>query len=103
MADLATELRRAFLAGFGALTLSKNRVQELIDELVSKGEMKEKDAREYVQDLLERSKKEREALQNSIRDEVETVVRKMGVVTREDLKAIDEKIESIERAVAAKK
>ena len=103
MTNLSTELRKAFLAGIGAFSLSKDRVQDLIDELITTGEMKEKDAIEYVKELIERAKGEREALQKSIREEAEKVVHSMGVVTKADFEKMNDKLKRLERAAKKKR
>lgn len=49
-------IRKMALAGAGLAILTTEKMQEIADELVKKGEMTEKEAREAVNEFIEKSK-----------------------------------------------
>ncbi len=88
-------VRKAFALGWGALALTREAAEKLVDELVKKGEMGREEARELVNDLLERGKKEREEVQKVIRQEMERVLGELKLPSRDDLSRLEEKIDRL--------
>ena len=57
-------------AGIAFTNMTRAKAEELVQELVKSGEFQGSDARAWVDDLLERSRKSREALLVQVRHEV---------------------------------
>ncbi|MTV50730.1 hypothetical protein GJ688_17495 [Heliobacillus mobilis] len=89
-------VRKALLAGLGALTLTKERAESLVDELVKKGEMSKEDASKIVSELLEKSKEQREVVADTIKTEFHRVRNDFGFVTRKEYEALEARIAKIE-------
>jgi polyhydroxyalkanoate synthesis regulator phasin len=51
-------IRKMTLAGAGLAIITAEKIQEMMDDLVKKGEMTEKEAREAVNEFVENSSKE---------------------------------------------
>ncbi|QGP93099.1 hypothetical protein MGLY_24960 [Neomoorella glycerini] len=88
-------VRKAFALGWGAIALTREAAEKLVDELVKKGEMGQEEARELVNDLLERGKKEREEVQKVIRQEMERVLGELNLPSRDDLLRLEEKVDRL--------
>jgi len=88
-------VRKAFALGWGALAVTREAAEKLADELVKKGEMGREEAGELVNDLLERGKKEREEAQKVIRQEMERVLGKLNLPSRDDLLRLEEKVDRL--------
>ena len=56
--NLRDLVERTFLAGMGAAALTKDKVQELIDELVHVGQLNADEGREVVDRLLSRTRED---------------------------------------------
>ena len=50
-------IKKTLLAGVGLAAMTKDKVEELADELTEEGELSEKEAKELLDDLLKRSKR----------------------------------------------
>jgi polyhydroxyalkanoate synthesis regulator phasin len=72
-------------AGIAFTNMTRARAEELVAELVKNGEFQGKDARAKVDELLERSKKSREALMGQVRHEVTHQLETMGITSVDDL------------------
>ncbi len=57
-------LRKVMLAGIGAVVVAQDELENLVDKLVERGELAEKDARKLVQEVMDR----REKLEQDRRD-----------------------------------
>lgn len=93
----ALDIERLFTIAVGAWTLTKEKAEEIIEELEEKGEVKKKDAKKYVDELVKKGEKEREELRTTIDDRIREVTKKLGIVTQDDIKKLNEKLERLER------
>jgi len=85
---MANLLEKGFLAGIGLLSMTREKAQDLIDELSHEGDLQKGEAKEWVDQLSSRGEEERQALRKLIRDEMKKVLDEMGLVTKEDLKEL---------------
>ncbi len=93
-------IRKAALAGIGALTLTEERARKLIDELVEQGRLSREEGESLVRDLLAKTEASREEWETRIRDMVQEVFRKMDLVPRKDFERLEEQFKALERRVA---
>ena len=72
-------------AGIAFTNLTRSRAEELVQELVQSGEFQRGEAKARVDDLIERSRKGREALLAQVRHEVARQLESVGITSLEDL------------------
>jgi polyhydroxyalkanoate synthesis regulator phasin len=72
-------------AGIAFTNMTRAKAEELVQELVKSGEFQGSDARAWVDDLLERSRKSREALLVQVRHEVSRQLESVGITSLEDV------------------
>ena len=72
-------------AGIAFTNMTRARAEELVQELVQSGEFQSGDARAKVDELLERTRKGREAFVSQVRHEVARQLDSMGITNVEDL------------------
>ncbi|MGP0111052.1 MAG: phasin family protein [Acidimicrobiales bacterium] len=78
-------LQRYVDAGINFTNVNRARAEEFVQQLVQNGEVQRSDARAKVDELLERSRKSREALLSQIRREVSHQLDNLGITNIEDL------------------
>ncbi|ABZ85043.1 hypothetical protein HM1_2495 [Heliomicrobium modesticaldum Ice1] len=89
-------VRKALLAGLGAVTLTKERAEVIVEELVKKGEMSKEEAAKIIEELLEKSKEQREVVSETIKSEFSRLRNDFGLVTRKEYEALEARIAAIE-------
>ena len=77
---------KGLLAGIGLLSMTREKAQDIIEELTHEGELQKSEAKQWVDQLSDRGEEERQALRKLIRDEMKKVLDEMGLVTKEDLR-----------------
>jgi polyhydroxyalkanoate synthesis regulator phasin len=91
-------VKKAFLVGLGATVLTAEKVKELIDELVERGEINQQEAKGFAEDLKTRAVKEREQFEHQVKEQVDSTLKKtldsLGLVTKKDLDALRDEIRS---------
>jgi polyhydroxyalkanoate synthesis regulator phasin len=84
-------LEKGFLAGIGLLSMTREKAQEVIEELTHEGELQRTEVKQWVDELSSRGEEERQALRKLVRDELKKVLDEMGLATKEDIQKLDEK------------
>jgi polyhydroxyalkanoate synthesis regulator phasin len=87
-------VKKAFLVGLGATVVTAEKLKDLVDDLVEKGELKQQDAKGFADDLKARALQERESFEQKLREHVDGAVKKaldnMGLATKKDLDTLRE-------------
>ena len=86
------------LACTGLAFMTTEKIQEVIDELVKKGEITEKEARETVAGLKEKSKKFKKEMEERTEKIVTGILRHLNVPTKVELEEIKERLEKLEKS-----
>lgn len=91
-------LRKTYLLGLGLASVTRERLEEVVDELVKRGEVAEGDRQKVLDDLLERAKEEQKKLSTSVKEGVQKVVGEMGIPTRKEFSDLVERVAHMEKA-----
>jgi len=82
--------------GLGAISLTKERAEFFIDEMVERGEISKEDAKQTVDDIMKKGQEQRDEVRNMIREEIDSWKSRFGVVTRAELDKLTERIKELE-------
>ena len=93
-------IERTFLIGVGAAAFTKDRVQELVEEFVRRGELSSEEGREMVDSLLARSRDEARSAMKRADSSLQGALRDFGVTTRRELEDLEMRVRQIEHRVA---
>jgi len=83
--DAKDSFQKYLDAGIAFTNLTRAKAEDLVAELVQNGEFQSGDARARVDELLERSRKGREAFTDQVRKEVAHQLGSVGISSLEDL------------------
>ncbi len=92
-------IERVFLLGVGAAALTKDRVQELVEELVRRGQLSGDEGREVADRLLARSREEARAAAKKADSSLQGAYREIGLVTKRDIEDIEFRLRQLEHRV----
>ncbi len=88
-------LERGFLATVGALSLSREKIQETVDQLVARGDLNLDQGKQLVEKLVKRGQEERETMRGLVSQEVKKVIGEMDLVSHKDFEVLNEKLDSL--------
>ena len=88
--------------GMGLFAYSREKIEELVEKMVAKGEVQRKDAESFAADLIKKGEMQREELSRMVKDEVRRTLQDIGLtqdarLTKDDIRAV------IREELAAKK
>jgi polyhydroxyalkanoate synthesis regulator phasin len=93
-------IERTFLMGVGAAAFTKDRVQELVDEFVRRGELSTDEGREMVDRLVSRSRDEARSAMKRYDSSLQSTLRDFGVTTRRDFEDLETRVRELEHRIA---
>ncbi len=86
---------RGFLATVGVLSVSREKVQEIVDQMVARGELNLDEGKQLVDKMVKRGQEERETMRGLVRQEVQKVVGELDVVSRKDFQVLNDKLDAL--------
>jgi polyhydroxyalkanoate synthesis regulator phasin len=93
-------IRKAMSLGLGVLSLTKEKAEEIVDELIKRGEVSGKEKFKMVDKLLKEAEKQEEELTGKINETTQKIITKMGLATKKDLEDISKRLEEIEKRIS---
>jgi len=93
-------LKKTYLASLGALELTREKAEELIDTLIKKGEIKRGEREDALSELLDKVRDNVVSLKDRISAEVEKKIESLRVARKTDLDALSKKVDSLTESLA---
>ncbi len=111
-ANLYLAVRKALLASLGAVAITAEEANELLDRLVERGELAESDVQNIVRDFRAQNRqreaevdKAREEITRkasvALEDSVETILTRLNVPNKADIEELSRKIGQLNEKVAS--
>jgi polyhydroxyalkanoate synthesis regulator phasin len=92
-------LKNILYAGIGVAFLTKEKIEELKDDLLKKGRMSQEEGKQFVDDLLRKSEKARDQLDLWINKRVEERISQFNLATRDEVAELRRQIEELQVAL----
>ena len=94
-------LDKLMLAGLGAMTMTKERAEQIFDEYVEKGRASRDQKSGFVRDLMDQAEKARRDMEKMIAEQVRKAIDQTNLATKEDVICLSEKLDQISLQVSA--
>ena len=88
-------LDKIMLAGLGAMSMTKEKAEQIFDDYVEKGKAQREHRAGFVKDLMEQADKAKADLEKVISEQVEKAMAKQPLATKEDIKRIEAKLDQL--------
>ena len=89
-------LEKTLLAGLGAVALTKERADDLVDELTKRGRMTGEEAREVVDELTHRWRGDAIRFSERAGSTISGLSRELGLVTRREWEELELRLAQVE-------
>lgn len=94
-------IKKSFLLGLGAVSITKAKAEKIAKELVKKGAVNRKDGGQWVTMVLAEANKGRKRVQSLAKKEADRIVKKAGFVSRGEATKLKARISSLEKRLRA--
>ena len=90
-------LKQMLYAGIGLAAVTKEKAEEVIAELIKKGEMSKEEGKDVLNTLMNRMQEESEKLKQKINEQVENTITSMNLVRKSELDEVLQKLGELEK------
>jgi polyhydroxyalkanoate synthesis regulator phasin len=94
-------IRKTMLLGLGILTLTKEKAEGVVDDLVKRGEVASEDKFKAVDGLLKEAEKQQDELNKKLMGSVHKVVAELGLPTKKDFDEVLKALKNIEEKLSS--
>lgn len=94
--EISTLARKFLLLGIGALSLTEERLEQIISGMVKKGEISRQEGRDLVHEMLEKINQEKDNISEKIKKEFDYLMDKVDVPKQSELNELKQKIAELE-------
>jgi len=95
-------IKKSIYLGLGAATVTKEKIETLVDELIEKGQLSREEKPKAVQDILDKIEKEEKEIQKKIDNTVTETMNKIGIVSKSDYDKLLKRVEELEKKTTNK-
>ncbi len=92
-------LRKLGLLGIGAISITEEKVKQVVNELVEKGEMNAEEGKTLVHELMTEKKKQMQDFEEKISEDVQNAIGKSKIALKDDVSRLEDKITELEKTV----
>ncbi len=98
--EVSELVKKTLALGLGAAALSIEKLKQLSDEMVARGEMSTEEATRFVDEVSQKAQQEKESLRQWMSEQVSKMVRQVGAAEAEHVERLEARIVALERRVA---
>jgi len=92
-------LRKMVLASVGAVGVAQDEITHLLERMVERGEITEKDARKLVSDAQKEFNRRRKSGKTQAEKELEGLMEKMNIPSKADIEDLSKQVASLSKRI----
>jgi len=97
---METTLRKLVLAGIGAVSLTKEKVEEFVDDLVKRGEVSEEERAKFIKDTVAKVEEFSQLLRARVEEEVGKATERLKPKFQKDIQELSEQVQAMRSEIA---
>jgi len=87
------------LIGIGAADLAADRLKQMVDDFVERGEISVEEGKKLYSELISRADEQRKSTNERIRNQIRDMLKELGVADRTQIAVLESRIDSLERKI----
>lgn len=95
-------LKKTLWIGAGLAAMTAEKIEETVKEIVKRGDITEKEGKELVDDLIEKSKKAKKDFSERVESAIQEALQRLKVPSRGEVDELKTRIEKLEKALEKK-
>jgi polyhydroxyalkanoate synthesis regulator phasin len=89
-------IKKSIYLGLGAASVTKEKVESLIDELIEKGQLAKEEKSKAIKEVMDKIEKEEKEIVKKIKTAVKEAADTVGVATQKDIDSLKKRIKELE-------
>jgi len=95
------EIKKGLLAGFGAVFLTKEKIEEVTRKLVAEAKLNREDAERLRKELLDTGEEQWKEMEQSVSSAVRKAVEALNLAPRGDVEELKNKVDALDTRLQA--
>ena len=91
--------RKLGLIGAGLWAMTEEKIDDVVKDLVDKGDISKEEGKKAVQDLLEESKKQKADIEKKVSEKIQDAISKKDIFSRKDMIGLESRIKDLEEEI----
>jgi poly(hydroxyalkanoate) granule-associated protein len=96
---LTEMLRKVLLATLGAAVIAQEEIEALVNKLVERGEIAEKDGKKLVHEMMDKRKSKTREVEDEVNKNIKDVLDRMNIPTKSDIDSLSQKIAALSKKI----
>ncbi|MCS7233038.1 MAG: hypothetical protein N3C62_00620 [Synergistetes bacterium] len=92
-------IRKLLLSGLGVLAFTREQIESLVRELVSKGELREEEGKRILEEFVKRMEMRKEEMYERIRQEIIKFMDIIDLARKSELEELKKRLKSFETRI----
>ena len=90
-------IEKGFFLGLGALALTREKAEQVVNELIEKGKLSREDSMKVIDELMSRAEDEKKAVEERVDKALDNAVERLGLATTKDIDQLKKQLKKIEK------
>jgi len=90
-------LKKTILIGVGLVSMTREKMEEIANDLVKRGELSEKEGRDLVDELLTKSKDAKKDFETRMEKMLADALNRLNIPTRKEIQELKQRIAILEK------
>jgi len=92
-------LRKVLLATIGAAAIAQEEIEALVNKLIERGELAEKDGKSLIHEMMEKRKSRTDKIEDEVSKNITDVLKKMNIPSKADVEVLNQKITGLSKKI----
>ncbi|SDH42552.1 phasin family protein [Alteribacillus bidgolensis] len=90
-------LKKGFFLGLGAAAYGKEKIQNYVDDLVTKGKITPREAEQWKEEFIQKGRDTEMEWSNQAKEKMQESFKEMGLATAKDVEVLEKKLQELEQ------
>ncbi|RMH95219.1 MAG: hypothetical protein D6681_13230 [Calditrichaeota bacterium] len=95
-------LKKVFYFGVGTITVTAEKVEEIVDELIKRGEATQSERGKLIEEFLQKAREQEKAVATKVKDIIQRSRQELGIPSRQEIEALKQRVEALEKQLEAR-
>ncbi len=91
--------KKILYSGIGFLSLTKSKIDEVVDDLIDRGRLSREEGERIVNDFKKDSASSKDAVENELKQWMEKTLNRMDIARKKDVEALHLQVEELQKRV----
>lgn len=93
-------MKKMLLTGVGAVLFTKDRIEDMVSEMVHQGTISQEEGNSLMQELINKANQERDRMNQRMRTEVQSYMKGSGLATETEVESLRQEVTSLHQRIA---